>query len=84
MIDTQLRKLGYSVDNVKVVVTSHSHLDHIGNVEMFPKAIHVVQKKELYQSWFPEKFQGRTSPGIFVLKDFDDAREFNFLELDGD
>jgi glyoxylase-like metal-dependent hydrolase (beta-lactamase superfamily II) len=80
----QLKNLGYSLDKVKVVVTSHSHLDHIGNLEMFPNAIHVMQKKELYQMWFPEKFQGRTSPGFFVMADFDNAREFNFLELEGD
>lgn len=84
VIDEQLKKIGYSADKVKVVVTSHSHLDHIGNVEMFPKAIHVLQKKELYQAWFPEKFQGRTSPGSFVMADIDNTREFNFLELEGD
>ena len=44
----QLKKLGYSADKVKVVVTSHTHLDHGGNMEMFPNAIHVIQKKELY------------------------------------
>jgi N-acyl homoserine lactone hydrolase len=84
VIDMQLTKLGYSLDKVGVVVTSHSHLDHIGNIEMFPNAIHVLQKKELYQGWFPERFQGRTNPGFFVKEDFDNAREFNFLELDGD
>jgi N-acyl homoserine lactone hydrolase len=83
-IDAQLKKLGYSTDQVKVVVTSHAHLDHVGNIEMFPKAIHVFQKKELYQGWWPEKFQGRASPGSFVLADMDNAREFNYLELNGD
>jgi N-acyl homoserine lactone hydrolase len=83
-IDGWLKKLGYTTDQVKVVVTSHSHLDHIGNIEMFPKAIHVIQKKELYQAWFPEKFQGRTTPGTFVMADIDNAREFNYLELEGD
>ena len=34
--------------------------------------------------WFPEKFQGRTGPGFFVMADMDNAREFNFMELDGD
>jgi glyoxylase-like metal-dependent hydrolase (beta-lactamase superfamily II) len=84
VIDMQLKRLGYSLDKVKAVVTSHGHLDHIGNMEMFPNAIHVIQKKELYQMWFPEKFQGRASPGFFVEQDFDNAREFNFLELEGD
>ncbi|MBM4443338.1 MAG: N-acyl homoserine lactonase family protein [Candidatus Rokubacteria bacterium] len=83
-IDAQLKKLGFSVDQVKAVVTSHAHLDHMGNVKLFPKAIHVIQKKELYQAWWPEKFQGRQG-GAFVMGDFDGpARDFNYLELDGD
>ena len=50
---------------------------------MFPKAIHVIQKKELYQAWWPEKFQ--RGGGAFVMGDFDGpARDFNYLELDGD
>jgi glyoxylase-like metal-dependent hydrolase (beta-lactamase superfamily II) len=84
VIDEQLKKLGYSADKIKVVITSHTHLDHVGNIQMFPNAIHVLQKKELYQGWWPEKFQGRTSPGAFVMADIASAREFNYLELNGD
>lgn len=84
VIDRQLQKLGYSTDKVKAVVTSHTHLDHGGNIEMFPNAIHVLQKKELYQGWWPEKFQGRAPNGSFVLADLDNARDFNYLELEGD
>ena len=83
VIDAQLKKLGYSTDNVKVLITSHTHLDHAGNMAMFPKAIHVIQKKELYQGWWPEKFQGR-SGGAFILEDLAKTREFNYLELEGD
>jgi N-acyl homoserine lactone hydrolase len=83
VIDRQLQKLGFSADKVKVVITSHAHLDHIGNIKLFPKAIHVIQKKELYQAWWPEKFQREA--GVFVVADFDGpARDFNYLELDGD
>lgn len=81
VIDKQLEKLGYSIDQVKVVITSHSHLDHMGNVEMFPNAIHVIQKIELYQAWWPETFQ---RGGAHVMADYDDARDFNFLTLAGD
>jgi glyoxylase-like metal-dependent hydrolase (beta-lactamase superfamily II) len=83
VIDRQLQKLGYSTDQVKAVITSHSHLDHIGNIKLFPKAVHVLQKKELYQAWWPEKFQ--RAGGVFVMGDFDGpARDFNYLELEGD
>ncbi|MEC9248708.1 MAG: N-acyl homoserine lactonase family protein [Pseudomonadota bacterium] len=80
VIDKWLEKFGFSVDDVKYVIYSHMHLDHAGNMEMFPKAIHVVQRKELKAAWWPEKFQR----AAFVLKDYDDARNFNYLELDGD
>jgi N-acyl homoserine lactone hydrolase len=83
VIDAQIKKLGFQPDQVKAVITSHSHLDHIGNIKLFPKAIHVIQKKELYQAWWPEKFQ--REGGAFVMADFDGpARDFNYLELDGD
>ena len=81
VIDKQLEKLGYTTDDVKILITSHSHLDHIGNIEMFPNAIHVIQKKELYQAWWPEKFQ---RGGAHVMADYDDARDFNYMELTGD
>ncbi len=81
VMDKQLEKVGFKTSDVKIVITSHSHLDHIGNIEMFPDAIHVIQKKELYQAWWPEKFQ---RGGAHVVADYDDARDFNYFELDGD
>ncbi|MCI0546997.1 MAG: N-acyl homoserine lactonase family protein [Candidatus Rokubacteria bacterium] len=83
VIDAQLTRLGYSPAQVKAVITSHAHLDHIGNIKLFPKAVHVMQKKEIYQAWWPEKFQ--REGGAFVMGDFDGpARDFNYLELEGD
>ena len=81
VIDKILERVGFSVGDVKIVITSHSHLDHIGNIEMFPDAIHVIQKKELYQAWWPEKFQ---RGGAHVIADYDDARDFTYFELNGD
>jgi glyoxylase-like metal-dependent hydrolase (beta-lactamase superfamily II) len=81
VIDMQLKKLGYDPNKVRVVITSHGHLDHIANIEMFPNAIHAIQKKELYQAWWPEKFQRGPA---FQMGDIDDARDFTYLELEGD
>ncbi len=80
VIDQQLKKLGYSTDQVKYVIYSHFHLDHAGNIELFPKARHVVQKAEIRHAWWPEKWYA----GAFILKDYDETRKFNFLELTGD
>lgn len=80
VIDRWLTKFGYSVSDVKYVVYSHFHLDHAGNIELFPTATHVVQKAELRAGWWPEKWQR----GAYVLKDYDDTRDFKFMELAGD
>lgn len=80
VIDKWLEKFGYKVDDVKYVILSHMHLDHAGNMEMFPNATHVVQKAEMKTAWWPEKFQA----AAFVLGDYDDARGFKYMELTGD
>lgn len=80
VIDRWLEKFGYSVDHVKYVIYSHFHLDHVGNIELFPNATHVVQKAELKTAWWPEKYQR----AAFVLNDFDESRDFKFMEIVGD
>lgn len=80
VIDRQLAKLGFKAEDVTHVVYSHFHLDHAGNIKLFPKAKHVVQKNELRAAWWPEKFQR----AAYVLKDYDSTRDYDFLQLEGD
>ena len=42
----QIAQLGVKPDDVKAMGVSHTHPDHIGNVEMFPQAVLYVQKAE--------------------------------------
>jgi N-acyl homoserine lactone hydrolase len=42
----QLDQLGVKPSDIKAVAISHTHPDHIGNVEMFPTAMLYVQKAE--------------------------------------
>jgi N-acyl homoserine lactone hydrolase len=42
----QLEQLGVKPSDVKAMAISHTHPDHIGNVEMFPNAMLYVQKAE--------------------------------------
>ncbi len=53
-IDTQLKKIGLSPDDIKYVAIGHMHLDHGGNVCKFPKAIVLVQKEEMKSAAWPE------------------------------
>jgi N-acyl homoserine lactone hydrolase len=43
---SQLDELGVKPDDIKAMAVSHTHPDHIGNVEMFPQAMLYVQKAE--------------------------------------
>jgi N-acyl homoserine lactone hydrolase len=42
----QLEQLGVKPADIKAMAISHTHPDHIGNVEMFPNAMLYVQKAE--------------------------------------
>jgi len=43
---SQLEALGVKPSDIKFMAVSHTHPDHIGNVEMFPQAMLFVQKAE--------------------------------------
>ena len=43
---SQLEQLGVKGEDVKYLAVSHTHGDHVGNVEMFPQATLLVQKAE--------------------------------------
>ena len=43
---SQLEALGVKPADIKFVAVSHTHADHVGNVEMFPQAMLLVQKAE--------------------------------------
>jgi N-acyl homoserine lactone hydrolase len=45
-LGSQLERLGVRPSDIKYVAVSHSHPDHIGNVEMFPQTMLLVQKAE--------------------------------------
>jgi glyoxylase-like metal-dependent hydrolase (beta-lactamase superfamily II) len=45
-LGSQLEQLGVKPSDMRYVAVSHSHPDHIGNVEMFPQTMLLVQKAE--------------------------------------
>nr|WP_246335514.1 N-acyl homoserine lactonase family protein [Microcella alkalica] len=46
VISEQLKLVGLSTDDIKMVVYTHLHHDHCGAATYFPKALHIVQKAE--------------------------------------
>jgi glyoxylase-like metal-dependent hydrolase (beta-lactamase superfamily II) len=52
---TQLKALGVSPASIRYVAVSHSHGDHIGNVDMFPKSTLLIQRAEWDFAFAPGK-----------------------------
>jgi len=63
---SQLEQLGVKPSDIKYVAVSHSHPDHVGNVEMFPHSMLLVQKAEY--EWPGPKNAPRFKPDHPVTK----------------
>ena len=87
-IDTQLKKIDLTPDDIAYVVPSHLHLDHGGNVGKFPKSTIVVQKTEIQNAFWPEPGTG----GPYMIGDVmplrsantDNPNAFKMIQLNGD
>ena len=62
----QLEQLGVAPADIKAMAVSHTHPDHIGNVEMFPTTMLYVQKAEY--EWPAANNEPRFKPGHPVTK----------------
>jgi glyoxylase-like metal-dependent hydrolase (beta-lactamase superfamily II) len=62
----QLDQLGVKPADIKAMAVSHTHPDHIGNVELFPSAMLFVQKAEY--EWPGANNEPRFKPGHPVTK----------------
>jgi N-acyl homoserine lactone hydrolase len=63
---SQLEQLGVNPVDIKFLGVSHTHPDHVGNVEMFPQAMLLVQKAEY--EWPNPLGVGRFKPEHPVTK----------------
>jgi N-acyl homoserine lactone hydrolase len=79
-VDSQIKALGYRLDDVKFVVVSHLHLDHSGGMHLFPRAQFFIMEGELPYAYWPR----RESRAAFILNDLLPTRRFNWRELPGD
>jgi N-acyl homoserine lactone hydrolase len=79
-VDSQIKKLGYKIEDVKYVVASHLHLDHAGGLHLFPHAEFFIMEGELPYAYWPR----RDARAAFILNDLLPTRRFNWRELAGD
>ena len=74
-IDRQMARLGYRPEDVKYVILSHMHVDHVGGMTLFPDATFIVRKEELRMAWWPESYEG----GYFFI-DYKNTRGYKYLQ----
>lgn len=63
----QIDELGLKPSDIKYVAVSHGHPDHIGNVDMFPNSMLLVQKAE-YESPNGSSLRARPSATVTALE----------------
>lgn len=56
-IDRQMRSLGYEPGDVRYVVLTHLHFDHMGCLDLFPQARFVCRRSELRSAWWPDSYE---------------------------
>lgn len=78
----RLAEVGVAPEEVDCVVLSHLHMDHAGNLEAFPDAEFVVQRRELEHAWWPYGLQRR----FYLDGDFGVLRSpaYDVLDVDGE
>jgi len=76
-LEEGLRTYGLQPHDVKQVIVTHLHSDHIALAHKYPNAVFIVQQKEL---------EFAKNPHIFLAVDYNSALfdGLNYLLLDGD
>ena len=76
---TQLDQIGVKPSDVRYIAVSHTHPDHVGNVDMFPTATLLIQKAEY--DW---AFAANGNPTFFASGVPRFSLEHPTMKLDGD
>lgn len=76
-LPTQLARVGIGPEEVKYVVMSHLHIDHVGAMTSFPEATFIVRQSELRFAWWPQPSMRL----VYPFNDLRDTRNFTYLEL---
>lgn len=56
----QLARLGYTPEDIKLIIHTHLHIDHSGNDDLFPNASIIIARKEMM--WSVSGIQGPQYP----------------------
>jgi N-acyl homoserine lactone hydrolase len=79
-VDSQVRSLGYRLEDVRYVIPSHLHFDHAGGLFLFPHATFIVGAGEMGYAYRPDEgFRP-----YFLVDDLTPTRDFRWIEISHD
>lgn len=82
-LEEQLALCGTTVDEINMVILSHMHYDHAGNLFLFPHAEVVVSKTEYGHAWKMVTNPGDLVDNAYCRADFDvPVKKWTLLEGD--
>ncbi len=83
-LEAQLAKCGVKVEDVKTVVLSHMHLDHAGNLNLFPHADVYVPKADFAQAQMQVRLNSDPAThGGYIKADLDvSVKQYHLVEGD--
>jgi N-acyl homoserine lactone hydrolase len=76
---SQLDELGIAPDSIDVLALSHLHVDHVGNLDLFPNARVLMQRAEHEAGFGPDAEELTLIPETYAVLDPDTIEQ-----LDGD
>lgn len=82
-LKSQLALCGTKVEDINMVILSHMHYDHVGNLFLFPHAEVVVSRKEYNYAWKMVTEPEDEGGNAYCRQDFDvPVKKWTFLDED--
>ncbi len=79
-VRSRLKEIGLKPEDVRIVILSHMHWDHVGGCQFFPKATFVVQRAEYRFALYPDNAFRKS----FVRPLFEGMANLDLREGDGE
>ncbi|MEM3688239.1 MAG: N-acyl homoserine lactonase family protein [Saccharolobus sp.] len=82
-MENQLKKIGLKPEDIHIIIFSHLHLDHVGNLELFKdsKPLVILHEKELKYALFNAWLN---KPVPYLLQDLELLRGMNIVPVSYD
>jgi len=82
-IEAQLNKIGFTIDDIDIVVQSHLHLDHAGNLGKFEgRDVYVHEEDLKYGLYLTHQNPDPSTHGPYIREDLE--AKVNFIPVDRD